>query len=67
MSDANNRVPPPDVQEAARKVDAWLKGQPAVVPTGIAAQRPESAADRFKHARDIDQKSMPAWKDPRTP
>jgi hypothetical protein len=57
--------PPEEIQIAARKVDNWLKGQPPIAGSQQPQQRPESAAERFKRARDIDQSKMPEWRDPR--
>jgi len=60
MSD--HRQPPPDVQQAAAKVQSWLdRQQQAAQP-----QRIQSAVDRFKAMpRQDTPPEMPAWKDPR--
>jgi hypothetical protein len=52
--------PPPDVQEAAAKVQAWLDQQK---PAASAVTRaPETAIDRFKRtARPDDPPVMPPW------
>ena len=63
MSDTNNGQPPPHVQAAAKIVDAWLKGQPGVLDSN--PPRRETAAERYKRAREIDQSKMPPWRDPR--
>jgi hypothetical protein len=60
MSNSNDQAPP-DVQEAARKVQGWLdRQQQATQP------RPERAVDRFARMprSDVPPK-MPDWKDPR--
>jgi hypothetical protein len=60
MTDNDDRAPP-EIQQAAAKVQNWLDSRkPTTQP------RPETAAERFKRAREIDQSKMPAWKDPRT-
>jgi hypothetical protein len=45
--------PPPHIAEAARIVDAWLKGQPGVLSnnTGTPPPRPETAAEKFRRQR----------------
>jgi hypothetical protein len=57
-------MPPPEVQEAAAKVQAWLDGKAgAATPP---APKQLSAAEKLDRARTFDQSKMPAWKDPRT-
>jgi hypothetical protein len=61
----DDRKPPPEIEEAARKVDAWLKGQPPV-GGGANVPRPETAAEKFRRLPRADTpQPMPAWKDPR--
>lgn len=62
MTDNTDNAPP-DVQQAAAKVRAWLDAQKPASPP----PRVETAVERFKRARDIDQSKMPAWRDPRAP
>ncbi len=55
--------PPPHVAAAKKIYDDWQKSQ-----LGVASPqqpRPESAAERFKRARDIDQSKMPPWRNPK--
>jgi hypothetical protein len=56
--------PPPDVAEAARTVDQWLREQEA---HDKQAQRVESAAERFMRMPrpDTPRSDLPAWKDAR--
>jgi hypothetical protein len=65
MTEANNRHPPPHVAAAAKIVDEWLRNGPGVLDVGKPLGRPETAAERFKRAREIDQSNMPPWRDPR--
>jgi hypothetical protein len=61
-----DNTPPPEIEEAARKVDSWLKGQSPIVGSQQ-PQRPESAAERFKRTVRSDKpEAQPPWKDPRT-
>jgi len=60
---ANTDDPPPEIQQAAAKVQSWLDSRKATA----VQPRPATAAERFKRARDIDQSKMPAWRDPRIP
>jgi hypothetical protein len=63
----NNSAPPPEIEEAARKVDAWLKSQPPIVGSQQPQQRPETAAERFARTiRSDTPPLMPAWKNPRS-
>jgi hypothetical protein len=57
-------LPPPDVVEAAAKVQAWLDGKAGAATAP--AQKPMSAAERFTRRVALDTPApMPAWKDPR--
>jgi len=62
MPEANN--PPPDVQEAAAKVQAWLDGEAKRTrsPEERAAMTP---AQQLDYCRGFDQTKMPRWQDPR--
>jgi hypothetical protein len=60
----DDRTPPLEIQEAARKLDAWLKGQP---PVGANAPRPETAAERFARLPRSDRPAvLPPWRPPTT-
>jgi hypothetical protein len=55
-------IPPPDVREAAQKVQSWLDRQKQA-----SQPRPERAVDRFSRMPRSDVPApMPAWRDPRT-
>jgi hypothetical protein len=55
-------LPPPDVQQAAAKVQSWLDRQ----QQSPQPQRVESAVDRFKAMpRSDSPPRMPDWTDPR--
>jgi hypothetical protein len=59
------RTPPRHVADAANVVDQWLKSvEPGrrLSPEQIAKLSP---AERLDYARQWDQSTMPAWKDPR--
>ena len=56
-----DNTPPPDIVEGDAKVRKWIREQ----EDKVARPRVESAFERFKRARDIDQSKMPPWRDPR--
>jgi hypothetical protein len=59
--------PPPEIQEAARKVEEYLKSQPPIAGSPQPQQRPETAAERFaRTVRSDTPPVMPAWKNPRS-
>jgi hypothetical protein len=65
MTDTNDRSPPENVRAAAAIVDNWLRTGSSVLNTSTPQPRPETAAERFKRAREIDQSKVPPWRDPR--
>jgi hypothetical protein len=54
--------PPTHVAQAAAVVRAWL-AEPVIKPAEEIAKM--TPAQRLDYSRSFDQKSMPAWKDPR--
>jgi hypothetical protein len=65
MSDLT-RLPPRHVADAANVVDGWLKS----VEPGRRLSREQidrlTPAQRLDYARQWDQSTMPAWRDPRS-
>jgi hypothetical protein len=59
----SEKLPPPEVQAAARVVDGWLKSieQPPAPRRDIQRE----FAERLDRCRQVDQSKMPPWKDPR--
>jgi hypothetical protein len=55
-------TPPPDVAEAAAKVQQWLD-KPVVKTVEEIARM--SQAERLDYSRRFNQTAMPEWKDPR--
>jgi hypothetical protein len=60
----SDRTPPPEIQQAAAKVRAYLDAEDAAK---AAPRRDIQAhfAERLNYCRQFDQTKMPAWKDPR--
>jgi hypothetical protein len=65
MTDPARPLPPRHVADAARVVDQWLKS----VEPGRRLSSEQIAklppAERLDYARQWDQSTMPAWRDPR--
>jgi hypothetical protein len=58
------RKPAKEKPRKAKKVEDWLKGQPAGTrsPEEVARMSP---AQRLDYSRQFDQSKLPGWKDPR--
>jgi hypothetical protein len=59
------RTPPRHVQDAAKVVDQWLKSVEPTGPKSEAEIAKMTPAERLDYARQWDQSTMPAWRDPR--
>jgi hypothetical protein len=55
--------PPPHIAQAAKIVQGWLD-EPTIKPAAEIAKM--TPAQKLDYSRSFDQKSMPAWKDPRS-
>jgi hypothetical protein len=60
----SEKSPPLDVQEEADKVNRWL-GEQANARLSEAEIARLTPAQRLDYVRQFDQRSMPAWQDPR--
>jgi hypothetical protein len=57
--------PPRHVQDAANVVDHWLKSVEPARRLSSEQIAKLSPAERLDYARQWDQSTMPAWRDPR--